>query len=384
MALVSRNSDVRSNAETIIFITRARRYLSAPAEIYGMQRSVLRLVGGVAIAVACGSVSATPDAPTSVDRLAAAQIAGGPSVELERTGPAWHVAGDPVADKAASERAASDTKAVVERAQQGLAAKVAKDADLARQPEVLRYLALTDEKTLREPLPRGTIAEPFAYEPEWLTGPNGLPVLRFASSLQNQRLISWFLHFAPQEEVYGRYCILIEDDVADGMNELGVKLPGLAGGEVSWRMEHGPVSPASRGLYAARDYLYAADTGRGYGHIRSMNSEFKAGVWYVIEQYIKLNTPGEPDGIGKVWINGQLAWHSDSVRYRDKAASRIDHMHVNVYHGGMGLPKGPMHYRIAAIAIAKAYIGPPPELAGVIAPEPMLPRTSRARDRPSH
>jgi hypothetical protein len=345
-----------------------------------MQRSVLRLVGALAIAVACSSVSATPDASTSIGRLAPAQIAGGPSVELERTEPAWHIAGDPVAD-----RSASDAKAAVERGKQGsgLAAKLAKDADLARQPEVLRYLALTDEKTLRDPLPPGTIAEPFAYEPEWLTGPNGLPVLRFASSLQNQRLISWFLHFAPQEEVYGRYCILIEDDVADGMNERGVKLPGLAGGEFSWRMEHGPVSLASRGLYAARDYIYAADTGPGYGQIRSMNSEFKAGVWYVIEQYVKLNTPGEPDGVGKVWINGQLAWQSDSVRYRDKAASRIDHMHVNVYHGGMGFPKGPMHYRIAAIAIAKAYIGPPPELIGVIAPEPMLPNSGRARDRPS-
>ena len=350
-----------------------------------MQHPVLRLVAALAIAVACGSVAATPNAPIGVGRVAPAQIAGAPSVELKRTEPAWHVAADPVVGKGASDRSASDKKAALEPAKQGsgLAANLAKDADLAREPEVLRYLALTDEKALRDLLPRGTIAEPFAYEPEWLTGPNGLPVLRFASSLQNQRLISWFLHFAPQEEVYGRYCMLIEDDVADGMNERGVKLPGLAGGEVSWRMEHGPVSLASRGTYAALDYIYAADTGRGYGQIRSMNTQFKAGVWYVIEQYIKLNTPGESDGVGKVWINGQLAWQSDSVRYRDKATTRINHMHVNVYHGGMGFPKGPMHYRIAAIAIAKAYIGPPPELIGVIAPEPMLPRTGRAGDRPS-
>jgi hypothetical protein len=102
----------------------------------------------------------------------------------------------------------------------------------------------------------------------------------------------------------------------------------------------------------------------------------------VIEQYVKLNTPGKDDGIGKVWINGQLAWESDHVRYRDKASSRIDHVHVNFYHGGMGLPKGPMHYGLAAIAVAKAYIGPSPELGDVITPEPMLPRTGRAPDRP--
>jgi hypothetical protein len=75
----------------------------------------------------------------------------------------------------------------------GLAASVARDNELAGNPEVIRYLALTSESARREALPRGTVAEPFAYEPEWITGPKGLPVLRSASSLQNQRLISWFL-----------------------------------------------------------------------------------------------------------------------------------------------------------------------------------------------
>jgi hypothetical protein len=41
------------------------------------------------------------------------------------------------------------------------------------------------------------------------------------------------------------------------------------------------------------------------------------------------------------------------------------------------LRKGPMHYRIAGIVVAKGSIGPPPELAAIIKPEPMLPRTGR-------
>lgn len=263
----------------------------------------------------------------------------------------------------------------------GLAARVAHDSDLRDDPRVIRYLALTDEATLRNMIPRGEIAEPFAYSPAWIPGPNGLPVLRFSSVPSNQRLISWFLRFEPQQEVYARYCLLIEDDVADGMTELGVKLPGLAGDEVSWRMEHGPVVATNRGLYTALDYFYGAETGAGYGAIRSMNVSFKADLWYVIEQYVKLNTPGRDDGIGKVWINGQLVWDSDHVRYRDKASSSIDHLHVNVYHGGMGLPKGPMHYRLAGIVVAKDYIGPPPELAAIIKPEPMLPRTGRVPEQ---
>lgn len=263
-----------------------------------------------------------------------------------------------------------------------LAAGVTTDAALAGRPEVLRYLSLTGVPALEAAIPRGDIAQPFAYEPEWIAGPNGLPVLRIGASLANQRLVSWFLRFPPQDAVYARYCLLIEDDVADGMNERGVKLPGLAGGEVSWRMEHGPVDPSRRGLYAALDYRYAADTGAGYGAIDSMNVSFKAGLWYVIEQYVRLNTPGRADGEGKVWINGQLVWSSDRVKWREQAATRIDQLHVNVYHGGMGLPKGPMHYRLAGLAVATVPIGPPPELAREIAPEPMLPRTQRLTDLP--
>ena len=254
----------------------------------------------------------------------------------------------------------------------GLAAAITKDTDLRGKPGVIRYLELRNEATVRALNPKGTIAEPFAFEPQWIEGPNRLPVLRFASHPTAQRLISWFLRFEPRDEAYARYCIFIEDDVADGMNELGVKLPGLAGDEVSWRMEHGPIAPANRGLYAAVDYIYAADTGSGYGAIRSMNAVLQAGRWYTIEQYAKMNTAGNADGIGRVWINGHLTWESKTVRYRNNPASKLNHVHVNVYHGGMGLPKGPLHYRIAAVVVADSYIGPPPELFGTIEASPAV------------
>lgn len=244
----------------------------------------------------------------------------------------------------------------------GLSTGVRTDAELRHDPRVLRYLETSSEKSVRAWLPRGTVADPFAYDPQWLSGPQGLPVLRAASTTTAPRLLSWFLRFEPQEEVYGRYALLIEDDVADGMTELGVKLPGLAGGEVSWRMEHGMVAPGNRGRYAALDYMYAADSGPAYPPLRPMGGVFEAGRWYAIEQYVKLNTPGKADGIAKVWINGHLTWSSERVRFRDKPDTRIDHMHVNLYHGGMGVPKAPIHYRLGAIAIAKSYIGPPPEL----------------------
>lgn len=256
----------------------------------------------------------------------------------------------------------------------GLAANVGRDADLARRAELVRYLELRDEATLRTLLPRGTVAEPFAYQPEWLSGPKGLPALRFSSDPTNRRLIAWLLRFNPREEAYARYCLFIEDDVADGMDELGIKLPGLAGDEFSWRMEHGRIAPGNRGLYAALDYLYAAELGRGYPKFRSMGGTLQAGRWYSVEQYVKLNTPGKADGVGKVWINGTLTWESHEVRYRDKPTSRINRVHVNVYHGGRRYVKAPIHYRIAAIAVATSYIGPPPELFGDPATPPSPPK----------
>ena len=223
-------------------------------------------------------------------------------------------------------------------------------------PDMLDF-ELTDEASLRG-LTGVQIAEPFAFNPEWLVEPNGLRSLRF-SSVNASRLISWFIPFAPQETVYARYCLFIEDDVADGMTELGMKLPGLAGDEVSWRMEHGPIAPGNRGLYAAVDYLYDAESGPGFGTIDSMGTTFRAGRWYTVEQYVKLNTPGQSDGVGRVWINGHLTWESTHVRFRNSAASRINQLHVNVYHGGLGIPKAPIHYRIASIAVSHSYIGPP-------------------------
>lgn len=218
----------------------------------------------------------------------------------------------------------------------------------------------------------GNVAQPWAYDTS-VGNINGLPYLRFAITPANQRGISWFLKHTPMTEVYGRYCIYIEDDVALGMTELGVKLPGLSGDEVSWRMEHGAIAPRNPNVYAAVDYRYAADTGSGYGQINTgFNQMFRAGRWYVIEQYAKNNTftnsVANSDGLGKVWINGNLVWNSSTVKWNNSPAARFTFLHVNVYHGGMGLPTQNIHYRIAGIAVSSKYIGPPPQLANYVPP----------------
>jgi hypothetical protein len=231
-----------------------------------------------------------------------------------------------------------------------------------RPGDVLR-LDLTSEAALRAVAPRGTIAEPYASEPEYGTDANGIHYLRFSSFPKAERLIAWRIPFAPMDDVYARYLLWPEHDVVTNMTEIGVKLPGLAGGEVTWRMEHKP--PRNDGDLPVVDYLYDAEHGTvGYPEFRTMGGAmFIPGRWTSIEQHIKLNTPGVADGIGEVWVNGHSVWHSTTELYRKNPSTRISEFFANVYHGGVGKYfTPPAHYRIARIEISSRYIGVPPEL----------------------
>jgi hypothetical protein len=68
--------------------------------------------------------------------------------------------------------------------------------------------------------------------------------------------------------VHTRFCVYLEDDIADGMTELGVKLmAGASNGVVGpqplivYRINHGRQSANNRGVYALYDYLYDAESG---------------------------------------------------------------------------------------------------------------------------
>lgn len=65
------------------------------------------------------------------------------------------------------------------------------------------------------------------------------------------------------------------------------------------------------------------------------------GVWYLVELYVKMNTPGVADGVSRAWINGELKYDKTNMLYRMPGH---DNLHVrtiwlNVHAGGeaMGL-----------------------------------------------
>lgn len=65
------------------------------------------------------------------------------------------------------------------------------------------------------------------------------------------------------------------------------------------------------------------------------------GTWYLVELYVKMNTPGQANGVTRTWINGELKYEKTNMQYR---LVGHDNLHVrtiwlNVHAGGefMGL-----------------------------------------------
>ena len=60
------------------------------------------------------------------------------------------------------------------------------------------------------------------------------------------------------------------------------------------------------------------------------------GTWYLVELYVKMNTPGQANGISRAWINGELKYEKTNMEYR---LVGHDNLHVrtvwlNIHAGG--------------------------------------------------
>jgi hypothetical protein len=166
---------------------------------------------------------------------------------------------------------------------------------------------------------------------------------------------------------------VIEADVVEGMNELGVKLPGLEGSGFSLRMEHGKhILGSDPPQLPLLTYWYLADPfmkdRSGYGLVWHMGVNFTVGTVHCIEQHLRLNTRNEDgtfnrDGVIEIWFDGRKLYENSAVLIQDKVwPAEINNFFGNFYHGGSRTPKKRMHYQFGGIAISHQYIGPPRKL----------------------
>ena len=102
----------------------------------------------------------------------------------------------------------------------------------------------------------------------------------------------------------------------------------------TWGVETAPASCASSATALGTTGNDATSCGKGAAGLVN-------GTWYLVELYVKMNTPGQANGISRAWINGELKYEKTNMQYR---LVGHDNLHVrtiwlNVHAGGefMGL-----------------------------------------------
>jgi len=154
----------------------------------------------------------------------------------------------------------------------------------------------------------------------------------------------------------------------------GGKLPGISGtyGRAGWggRPSNGRNGWSARGQFNKQVdgktpvgyYCYHADMKGQYGSGWIWDTEKRGYLrnnrWHCIEQYAKMNTPGQNDGILRAWVDGKPAFEKTDIRMRDTDSLKIEAVWLNVYLGGKWTSKTTHHLYIDNLAIARNYIGP--------------------------
>ncbi|MEM7009975.1 MAG: polysaccharide lyase [Verrucomicrobiota bacterium] len=180
------------------------------------------------------------------------------------------------------------------------------------------------------------------------------------------------------EEIYFRYYLRLADDWRQTVQ--GGKLPGISGtyGRAGWggRKVDGTDGWSARGLFKKTIpegnplsgltpigfYCYHAEMEGNYGTNWVWQNDYRGYLetnrWYAIEQFCRMNTPGDNNGVLRAWVDGRLAFEKTDIRFRDTNELRIEQIWMNLYHGGTIPSPYDQHIFIDNVVVATDYIGP--------------------------
>lgn len=126
----------------------------------------------------------------------------------------------------------------------------------------------------------------------------------------------------------------------------------------------------------ASDRLNVGSTGSDSSSCGKGAAGLVNGTWYLVELYVKMNTPGQANGVSRTWINGELKYEKTNLEYRlvGNDSLHVRTIWLNVHAGGefMGLCTGSyvMLDQLVAATGARvgAFAGTPVDLTPPAAP----------------
>ncbi len=120
----------------------------------------------------------------------------------------------------------------------------------------------------------------------------------------------------------------------------GGKLPGLFGGIGA---SGGNVPDGTDG-FSARLMWRKNGQGEVYAYLPTSDAHgtsigrgawrFQSGIWYKLEQEIKLNTPDQADGEIRIWVNDNLVLEQSEIVFRTANSLEIDGIFFSTFFGG--------------------------------------------------
>lgn len=160
------------------------------------------------------------------------------------------------------------------------------------------------------------------------------------------------------DEAYIRYDVRFVGSNFDW--QWGGKIPGLAGvlpgqGAPPSGGVPSPYGWGCRGMWITPDsypgsssspnewigYMYDPTQSAGnYGQNRHTHQSFVADQWHTITQYYKMNTiategsSGNPNGIHRMWFDGNLVFENTTQVYRIYQNANITHIQWSLFYGG--------------------------------------------------
>ncbi|MGB1008257.1 MAG: polysaccharide lyase [Thiolinea sp.] len=124
---------------------------------------------------------------------------------------------------------------------------------------------------------------------------------------------------------------------------LGGKLPGIGSrdGGTGGGKPSGVDGWSVRAMWDSHgkfgQYVYHVDQPKHFGDFMPWdNSDIELGKWYQIKTFVRLNTPGQRNGVIRTWLNNRQVMHRNQLRFRNIPQLKIERFLFSAFFGGTG------------------------------------------------